>query len=96
MIITMGNDEFILYIRKNNQGCQIPNAQLGKTIWQWLEQNGQSGNDPLPQIVERDLPCQWGDSPQITSELSLPKTATQFEFSVDKLPQLYTFLSDIC
>jgi hypothetical protein len=95
MIITMGNDEFILYIRKNNPDCQIPNGQLGKMIWQWLEKNGRDENEPLPKIVERDHPCRWRNSPEITSELSLPKTATQFEFSIAKLPQLYTFLGDI-
>jgi hypothetical protein len=95
MVITMGNDEFILYIRKNNPDCQIQNDQLGKMIWQWLEKYGQEGSDPSPKIVERDQPCQWGNSAEITSELSLPKSAAQFEFSIEKLPQLYTLLGDI-
>lgn len=28
--ITMGNDEFILYIRKKNKKCSLSNDQLGK------------------------------------------------------------------
>jgi len=34
MSITMGNDEFILYIRKNFINCPISNDQLGKTMGQ--------------------------------------------------------------
>ncbi|HEY6871401.1 MAG TPA: hypothetical protein VI298_01610 [Geobacteraceae bacterium] len=90
MNITMGNDEFILFIRKNFPNCRIPNDQLGKTIWHWLEMN-----DPSSEIVERDQPCQWGNSEAITSEFSLPKTATQFRFSIETLPQLYAFLGTI-
>jgi hypothetical protein len=90
MSITMGNDEFILYIRKNFPSCEVPNDQLGKTIWQWLERN-----DPVAVIVERDQPCQWGSSDTITSETSLPKTATQFRFSRATLPRLYEYLGAI-
>ncbi len=35
--IQMGNDEFILYIRKNHQKCATNNALLGKRIWEWIE-----------------------------------------------------------
>jgi transcriptional regulator with XRE-family HTH domain len=34
--ITMGNDEFILYIRKNHPHCATSNDQLGKCIWQGI------------------------------------------------------------
>ena len=91
MSITMGNDEFILYIRKNFINCPISNDQLGKTIWNWLQEN-----DLSTQIIERDQPCQWGNSEEITSEVSLPKTAAQFQFAIETLPQLYTFLGTIC
>ena len=90
MSIRMGNDEFILHIRKFYPNCEISNDQLGKSIWQWLRDN-----DSTAEIVERDQPCNWGDSPQITSETTLPKTATQFRFSIETLPRLFSFLADL-
>lgn len=90
MSIRMGNDEFILHIRKINPNCEIPNDQLGKSIWQWLRDN-----DTTAEIVERDQPCRWGNSPEITSETSLPKTATQFNFSIETLPRLYEFVQGL-
>jgi len=90
MSITMGNDEFILYIRKNFPSCRVTNAQLGKTIWQWLK-----SNDPTAEIIERDKACEWGSSDTITSETSLPKTATQFRFSRDTLPQSHEYLDAV-
>ena len=32
--IRMGNDEFILYIRKQNVNCKTSNPVLGKKIWE--------------------------------------------------------------
>jgi hypothetical protein len=87
MTIRMGNDEFILHIRKNFPNCIISNDQLGKRIWQWIEMH-----DPFSEIIVRDQPCQWGNSELTTSEVLLPKTATQFQFSIAILPQLYAFL----
>lgn len=87
MHITMGNDEFILYIRKNFMSRHATNDRLGKMIWKWLVRN-----DPAAVIVERDQPCRWGDSGTITSDTSLPKTATQFRFSRAALPDLYAYL----
>lgn len=90
MSITMGNDEFILYIRKSFPNCTISNDQLGKHIWSWLR-----SEDPNASIIERDQPCQWGDLDEITSDTSLPKTATQFKFSIELLPKLYAFLGTV-
>jgi len=90
MSINMGNDEFILYIRKNFRNCQISNDKLGKAIWHWLHEN-----DSSAEIIERDQPCQWGNSEDITSEFTLPKTAAQFRFSIETLPRLYEFLGNI-
>jgi len=90
MSIRMGNDEFILHIRKLNQHCEISNDHLGKSIRQWLRDN-----DPTAEIIERDQPCRWGNSPQITSETTLPKTAAQFRFSIETLPRLYRFLAEL-
>ncbi len=33
MSIQMGNDEFILYVRKINTNCLTPNDTLGRLIW---------------------------------------------------------------
>ncbi|MCA1780177.1 MAG: hypothetical protein LC637_12595 [Xanthomonadaceae bacterium] len=90
MSIQMGNDEFILYTRKNFKNCHITNDQLGKTIWHWLQEN-----DPTSEIIERGQPCMWGSSEVITSEMTLPKTAAQFQFSITILPQLYAFLGKV-
>src|ERR1035438_8587 len=37
--ITMGNDEFILYIRNNYPDCPTSNHQLGKDIWEWIDEH---------------------------------------------------------
>jgi hypothetical protein len=89
-MIQMGNDEFILHIRKRFQSCEMTNDQIGKAIWQWLRDN-----DENARIVERDEPCRWGNFPEITSERALPKTATQFRFSIETLPRLYRFIGDL-
>jgi len=36
--ITMGNDEFILYIRKN-YNCSLTNDRIGKLVWSWILNN---------------------------------------------------------
>jgi hypothetical protein len=53
--ITMGNDEFILYIRKNSNECSIKNDRLGRLIWEWLRDKGAIK-------IEEDKPCHWGES----------------------------------
>lgn len=53
--ITMGNDEFILYIRKN-YNCNVSNPQLGKLIWVWIRYH-----DSNAQQTEKDKACKWGD-----------------------------------
>lgn len=87
--LTMGNDEFILYIRKNFQSCRLPNDVLGRKIWEWLEK--------LPSAearqVESDKECIWGSHGNFVSETRLPKTATQFEFNYCVLPEIYRYLS---
>ena len=84
--ITMGNDEFILFIRKIFPQCQQTNAQLGKSIWIWIRDNA-SGTKTVD-----DQPCYWGDQTASVSDTQLPATATQFEFEISALPDLYRFL----
>jgi transcriptional regulator with XRE-family HTH domain len=86
--IRMGNDEFILYIRKTSD-CQLINTVLGKRIWIWLRDNADG-----VKLVE-DQPCRWGSIGGFIGERGLPKTATQFEFRTDALPDLYRFLDQL-
>lgn len=88
--IRMGNDEFILYIRKWNPACMITNEQLGRQIWEWIEKN-----DRLkPRQLTREE-CVWGKEANNVSRDDLPYTATQFEFSRSLLPRLYDFLDSL-
>ena len=87
--ITMGNDEFILYIRKN-YNCSITNSQLGKLIWIWIREH-----DANPQQIMKDQSCKWGDGFDTCEGTGLPKTATQFEFDRSLLPKLYDYLDEL-
>ena len=86
----MGNDEFILYVRKNGFGQTLTNPTLGKKIWEYIQKL-----DPTAKIVERDQPCRWGDKGSFVGERNLPKTATQFEFSEHLLTNIYGFLQEL-
>jgi hypothetical protein len=87
MKIVIGNDEFILYIRKRYPDCPMDNPLLGKEIWRGLQVL-----DPEAQIEERDAPCYWGDTGGFVAEDKLPKTAAQFLFNREILPKLYSYL----
>ena len=84
-MIRMGNDEFILYIRKQYE-CRENNKELGKKIWSIILQLDLDAR----QVME-DEPCCWGDE----QPNGLPKTATQFEFNREILPALFTRLDEI-
>lgn len=90
--IRMGNDEFILYIRKSYPACKTPNPRLGKLIWQWLQ-----GRDPSAVQVgaEGGEPCVWEATGSFVSDTGLPRTAQQFEFDRSLLADLYTFLDSL-
>ena len=90
MRLCMGNEEFILCVRKQFPGGRLTNDLLGKKIWEEIRRL-----DPSAEIVVRDQPCLWGDSPEITSELTLPKTAAQFSFAIEILPAIYAFLGTL-
>lgn len=90
MMIRIGNDELILYIRKNYKLCEKTNDRLGKMIWEWLK-----NEYPESEKVAEDQPCAWGDTPNITSPITLPKTAAQFRISREILPALYEQLEII-
>jgi hypothetical protein len=94
--IKMGNDEFILYIRKNYPECKITNDMLGKDIWIWIKEN-----DPTAEQIKQDVPTMWwGDGVNVSNGLNigpdkLPKTATQFEFKRTLLVPLYDYLDTL-
>lgn len=86
--IKFGNDEAILYIRKNYPECTLDNRNLGKLIWEWMISNANGAKlfngDPQP--------CYWGEDGNFVTELKLPKTATQFEIDRTALPDLFSYL----
>lgn len=86
-MITMGDDEFILHIRKNNFGQHRMNPELGRKIWDWIRKY-----DTTATITQRDQSCLWGDTGSFVDATVLPKTATQFQFNETLLPDLYRFL----
>jgi transcriptional regulator with XRE-family HTH domain len=87
--IQMGNDEFILYIRKNYRNCATSNVDLGKRIWTWIKER-----DATAAKVgkEEAVPCIWGDTAANIGETKLPIWATQFQFERSLLPSLYDLL----
>ncbi len=87
--IKMGNDEFILYIRKTSD-CRTSTKKLGKQIWVWLKAKGAK-----KLFNKKPQPCYWGDSGDSIKEDKLPKDATQFEFDRSLLPSLYNYLDEL-
>lgn len=87
--IEMGNDEFILYLRKRYPANQIPNNQLGKRIWQWIRDQSPTSEK---RTEETGAACLWGTSGAFVGDTALPATAAQFEFDRELLPALYSFL----
>ncbi len=87
--IKMGNDEFILYCRKNEHGKDKTTDQLGRLIWEWIRDNADGSQ------IEKDKECLWGKNANNVSANCLPYTATQFEFDRKKLPDLYDYLDTL-
>ncbi len=90
MSISMGNDKFILYIRKRYPDCSITNEHLGRCIWAWMQEH-----DLTAEKSTVDEACYWGNSGSFIAPQQLPKTATQFGFDRAILPDLYTFLDHL-
>ena len=86
--IRMGNDEFILHIRKH-YACDIRNPQLGDRIARWLRENADGV------VVRENQPAVWGEQIAACGELNLPRTSAVLEFRRDALPDLYAFLEDL-
>lgn len=91
--ITMGNDEFILYIRKN-YNCSLTNDRIGKLAWSWIQENSKGINKERD--IVRGVPCLWQNSRiRKTYGVRLPRTASQMTFNRKILPKLYTFLDEL-
>lgn len=88
--INMGNDEFILYIRKKATNCSISNDDLGKQIWLWLEKRG-----AVKTFCGKPQACLWGKDAANRDKDMLPYTATQFSFDRNLLLDLYVHLDDL-
>jgi len=86
--VEMGNDEFILYIRKNYPECQTDNQVLGRQIFQWLRDNANATEIP----EKYDKPCYWGTEGDFISSKKLPYQASAFRFLREQLPNLYLIL----
>lgn len=89
--IKIGADELILWLRKNEKAVDTPNDEihgLGVKIRRTIEQLG--GN-----IVEENHECYWAnkDGDKNIGQYQLPKTAAQYEISIEKLTELYTQLN---
>jgi len=85
----MGNDEFILFIRKNGFHTDQNNSALGRKIWEWLRDRGAKKQTPDVRI------CLWNDENANDEGYGIPKTATQFKFDSQLLPDLYSFLTTL-
>jgi transcriptional regulator with XRE-family HTH domain len=86
--IQMGNDEFILHIRKNYT-CSLKNPELGRRIWEWLRDNAEGKQ------IGGQKTAHWGEGIEAVSATNLPGSATQFEFRLDALPALFRFLGQL-
>lgn len=93
--IRLGNDDFILFIRKNQRkggkASITRNNQLGSEIWQFIRDtkigikadNGES------------VPCKWNPIQCNDEGFGLPKNATQFDINISKIKELFDKLYEI-
>jgi hypothetical protein len=92
--IKLGNDDFILFIRKNQrQGGKASltkNNQLGSDIWKFIRDNKIGAK-----VNEDSIPCQWNPIECNDEGFGLPKNATQFNIDTSKLKILYDKLYEI-
>lgn len=89
--IRMGNDEFILYVRKHNKQCSLSTNILGKLICEWLKEKANLKECD----IQHDVDCLWGKNADNVSNDLLPYKASQFVFDRDCLPSLYDYLDSL-
>lgn len=88
-LITIGADELILWIRKNNIAATLPNDQihgLGVKINHLIISLGGT------QL--KDKPSFWEIQSEATNvgQFQLPQTSAQYSITTDKLEELYDTL----
>ena len=89
--IRMGNDEFILYVRKQNKESKYDTKKLRELICKWLKEHAELKEKD----IKYDVECLWGEQADNVSPDKLPKTASQFVFDRDYLPALYDYLDTL-
>ncbi len=88
MIINIGADEIILWLRKNQKANSVTTQMLGIQIKKLiLELNGS--------LVIYDQQCFWDTDPSLSSidKFKLPMTASQYQIDSSKLEDLFIALS---
>lgn len=89
--ITIGADELILWLRKNNKGLNVPNdgAQgLGLKILKLVEELG-------GEKISENHDTHWANemNDKNIGQYNLPKTSAQYHIDTQQLGQLYETLS---
>ncbi len=87
MIIRIGSDEIILWLRKNNKCSSISNDSLGKNLRKYIEKN--LGG----KLVEEDTECYWPHNGVNIGEYLLPQTAAQYEIDTSKIAEIYEYFN---
>jgi hypothetical protein len=90
--IRIGADELILWLRKNEKAENVPNDEitgLGRRIYNLIvcELGGRK--------LEPSFPCRWetSDEAQSIDKYNLPKTAAQYEISINQIGEMYRILN---
>jgi hypothetical protein len=87
MQMTIGADELILWLRKNNKAVGEENLHLGRKIFDLVKNlGGKSIIDNHPSIWANDM------SDAAMANLGLPQTSEQYSIDSNLLPKLYEAL----
>jgi len=84
----MGDDEFILYIRKHHPNCNQYSNILARQISEWFKEYGISP-------YEKNVKSKWDIIGENIDPQILPKTAALFEFDKNLLPDLFEKLDEL-
>jgi hypothetical protein len=88
MQITIGADELILWLRKNNKAVGEENLQLGRKIRDLVRN---LGGEP---IIDNHRSIWANDMSDVAmANLGLPQTSEQYSMDSNSLPKLYETLA---
>lgn len=89
--VNIGNDELILYYRKNEKNpCSVTTVFLGRLLWievRRIDKKAEKVKGGKPRI------CRWGDGEGV-GRYMLPRRATQFSVNADCLPELFMRINE--